>query len=115
MLNAPMASRVSSSSRLLLKLMCDHHHTLQRIPNHPRFYFLFSRQDTMEPFYLYDLGIQIENKAIQRILCPMATELCHLILALEQEDGMRQTLPNIEENAEKLAKATDELASAARR
>lgn len=69
----------------------------------------------MEPFYLYDLGIQIENKAIQRILCPMATELCHLILALEQEDGMRQTLSNIEENAEKLAKATDELASAARR
>ncbi|XP_015712106.1 vinculin-like isoform X2 [Coturnix japonica] len=69
----------------------------------------------MEPFYLYDLGIQTENKAIQRILCPMAAELCHLILALEQEDGMCQTLPNIEENAERLAKATDELASAARR
>ncbi|OXB54161.1 hypothetical protein ASZ78_012607 [Callipepla squamata] len=45
----------------------------------------------------------------------MAAELCHLILALEREGGTCQTLPNVEEKAEKLAKATEELASAARR
>lgn len=67
----------------------------------------------MEPFYLYDLGLLTENKAIQRILCPMATQLCHLILALEWEDGI--CLANLGENAEILAKATEELASVARR
>lgn len=69
----------------------------------------------MEPFCLYDLGILTENKAIQKILCPMAAQLCHLILALECKDGMHQTFPNLEENAEKFAKATEELASVARR
>ncbi|XP_074945766.1 uncharacterized protein LOC142055566 [Phalacrocorax aristotelis] len=69
----------------------------------------------MEPFYLYDLGLLTENKAIQRILCPMAAQLCHLILALEWEDGVSQAFPNLGEHAEKLAKATEELASVARR
>lgn len=77
--------------------------------------FPFSGQDTMEPFCLYDLGILTENKAIQKILCPMTAQLCHLILALEWEDGMQQAFPNLEEKAEKLAKATEELASAAKR
>ncbi|XP_026700732.1 uncharacterized protein LOC113478098 isoform X1 [Athene cunicularia] len=69
----------------------------------------------MEPFYLYDLGFLTENQAIRRILCPMAVQLCHLILALEWENGICQTFPNLGENAEKLAKATEELASVARR
>lgn len=69
----------------------------------------------MEPFCLYDLGILTENKAIQKILCPMAAQLCHLILTLEWEDGMHRAFPDLEENAEKLAKATEELASVAKR
>ncbi|XP_075269780.1 uncharacterized protein LOC142360538 isoform X2 [Opisthocomus hoazin] len=69
----------------------------------------------MEPFYLYDLGLLTENKAIRRLLCPMATQLCHLILTLEWEDGIRQAFPDLGESAEKLAKATEELASVARR
>ncbi|XP_014817854.1 PREDICTED: uncharacterized protein LOC106900339 [Calidris pugnax] len=69
----------------------------------------------MEPFYLYDLGLLTENKAIQRILCPMAAQLCHLILALEWEDGICQAFPNLGDNAEILSKATGELASVARR
>ncbi|XP_065538626.1 uncharacterized protein LOC136015914 isoform X2 [Lathamus discolor] len=66
----------------------------------------------MEPFPLPDLGIPTENKAMQRILCPMAAQLCHLLLALQWEDGI---CPDIGENAETLAKATEELAAAARR
>uniref|UniRef100_A0A8B9J1P2 Uncharacterized protein n=1 Tax=Amazona collaria TaxID=241587 RepID=A0A8B9J1P2_9PSIT len=66
----------------------------------------------MEPFHLSDLGILTENRAIQRILCPMAVQLCHLILALEWEDGI---CPDVRENAEALAKATEELAAVARR
>ncbi|XP_072713717.1 uncharacterized protein [Ciconia boyciana] len=73
------------------------------------------RQDAMEPLSLYDLGLLTENKAIQGILCPMAAQLCHLILALEWEDGICQAFPNLGQNAEKLAKATEELASVARR
>jgi len=69
----------------------------------------------MEPFYLYDLGLLTENKAIRRLLCPMATQLCHLILTLEWEDGICQAFPDLGESAEKLAKATEELASVARR
>ncbi|GAB0187807.1 hypothetical protein GRJ2_001246000 [Grus japonensis] len=69
----------------------------------------------MEPFHIYDLGLLTENKGIQRVLCPMATQLCHLILAQEQEDGMCQTFPDLGKNAEILAKATEELASVARR
>lgn len=69
----------------------------------------------MESFYLYDLGFLTENKAIQRILCPMAAQLCHLILALEWEDGICQAFPNLKEYAEKLTKAIEELASVARR
>ncbi|XP_029877029.1 catenin alpha-1-like [Aquila chrysaetos chrysaetos] len=72
-------------------------------------------QHKMEPFYLYDLGFLTENKAIQRILCPMAAQLCHLILALEWEGGICEDFPHLGENAEKLAKATEELASVARR
>ncbi|XP_069707003.1 catenin alpha-1-like [Phaenicophaeus curvirostris] len=72
-------------------------------------------QDAMEPLYLHDLGLLTENKTIQRILCPMAVQLCHLILALEWEDGMCQAFPNLRENAEKLAKATEGFASVARR
>ncbi|XP_062464432.1 uncharacterized protein LOC134158473 isoform X3 [Pezoporus occidentalis] len=66
----------------------------------------------MEPFHLPDLGLLTENKAIQRILCPMAAQLCHLILALEWEDGI---CPDIGQDAETLAKATEELAAVARR
>ncbi|XP_030347052.1 uncharacterized protein LOC115610126 [Strigops habroptila] len=69
-------------------------------------------QDKMEPFYFSDLGLLTENKAMERILCPMAAQLCHLILALEWEDGI---CPDIEENAETLAQATEELAAVARR
>ncbi|KAM6084897.1 catenin alpha-1-like [Theristicus caerulescens] len=69
----------------------------------------------MEPFSLSDLGLLTENKAIQRVLCPMAAQLCHLILTLEWEDGICQAFPNLGEKAEKLAKATEELASAARK
>ena len=69
----------------------------------------------MEPFYLYDLLFLTEDKAIQRILCPMAAQLCHLILALEWEDGICQAFPNLGQKAENLAKATEELASVARR
>lgn len=45
----------------------------------------------------------------------MAAQLCHLLLALQRGEGTRQALPGLRENAEKLAKATEELAAAARR
>ncbi|KAM9562100.1 uncharacterized protein ACIB01_005459 isoform 2-T2 [Guaruba guarouba] len=85
---------------------------MQSHPKSLQVLFPFSRQDKMEPLYLSDLGILTENKAIQRILCPMAVQLCHLMLALEWEDGI---CPDIGENAETLAKATEELAAVARR
>ncbi|XP_061212876.1 uncharacterized protein LOC133214161 isoform X2 [Neopsephotus bourkii] len=66
----------------------------------------------MEPFHLSALGLLTENKAIQRILCPMAAQLCHLLLALEWEDGI---CPDIGQDAETLAKATEDLAAVARR
>ncbi|OPJ58968.1 hypothetical protein AV530_000690 [Patagioenas fasciata monilis] len=57
----------------------------------------------------------MENPARRRILSPMAAQLCHLLLALEQGQGGCQALPNLRENAEKLAQATEELAAVARR
>lgn len=77
--------------------------------------FLFSRQDNMKPFSLSELGLPSENKAIQGILCPMAVELCHLLLALEREDGICPAFPNLGRKAAKLAKAMEELAAVARR
>lgn len=77
--------------------------------------FPFSRQDNMEPFSLSELGLPAENKAIQGILCPMAVELCHLLLALEREDGICPAFPSLGEKAEELAKAMEELAAVARR
>lgn len=77
--------------------------------------FPFSRQDNMKPFSLSELGLPKENKAIQGILCPMAVELCHLLLALEREDGICPAFPNLGEKAGKLAKAMEELAAVARR
>ncbi|XP_041273085.1 uncharacterized protein LOC121342608 [Onychostruthus taczanowskii] len=74
-----------------------------------------SRQDNMEPFSLSELGLPTENKAIQGILCPMAVELCHLLLALEREDGICPAFPTLGEKAGKLAKAMEELAAVARR
>ncbi|XP_056342961.1 uncharacterized protein LOC130250873 [Oenanthe melanoleuca] len=65
-----------------------------------------------------DLALPIPpryNKAIQGILCPMAVELCHLLLALQREDGICPAFPNLGEKAGKLAKATEELAAVARR
>lgn len=77
--------------------------------------FPFSRQDNMEPFSLSELGLPTENKAIQGILCPMAVELCHLLLALQREDGICPAFPTLGEKAGKLAKAMEELAAVARR
>ncbi|XP_064506991.1 uncharacterized protein LOC135412293 isoform X1 [Pseudopipra pipra] len=73
------------------------------------------RRDNVEPFPLSELGVPAENKAIQGILCPMAVELCHLLLALEREDGICETFPSLGEKAEKLAKALEELAAVAGR
>lgn len=69
----------------------------------------------MELFSLSELGLPTENKVIQGILCPMAVELCHLLLALEREDGICPAFPSLGEKAEKLAKATEELAAVAGR
>ncbi|CAN8202752.1 unnamed protein product [Coccothraustes coccothraustes] len=69
----------------------------------------------MEPFSLSELGLPTENKAIQGILCPMAVELCHLLLALQREDGICPAFPTLGEKAGKLAKAMEELAAMARR
>ncbi|XP_014110068.1 PREDICTED: uncharacterized protein LOC102100796 [Pseudopodoces humilis] len=74
-----------------------------------------SSQDNMERFSLSELGLPTENKAIQGILCPMAVELCHLLLALEREDGICPAFPNLGEKARELAKAMEELAAVARR
>ncbi|XP_027594354.1 uncharacterized protein LOC113997041 isoform X2 [Pipra filicauda] len=73
------------------------------------------RRDNVEPFPLSELGLPAENKAIQGILCPMAVELCHLLLALEREDGICEAFPSLGEKAEKLAKALEELAAVAGR
>ncbi|KAJ7419600.1 hypothetical protein BTVI_24723 [Pitangus sulphuratus] len=74
-----------------------------------------SGQDNVEPFPLSELGLPAENKVIQGILCPMAVELCHLLLALEREDGICEAFPNLGEKAAKLAKALEELAAVAGR
>ncbi|XP_063247381.1 uncharacterized protein LOC134547413 isoform X3 [Prinia subflava] len=79
-----------------------------RYPRNPR-------QDIMKPFSLSELGLPTENKAIRAILCPMAMELCHLLLALEREDGICPAFPNLGEKAGKLAKAMEELTVVARR
>ncbi|XP_027761049.1 uncharacterized protein LOC114068846 [Empidonax traillii] len=81
------------------------------IPRDPR----KCRQDNVEPFPLSELGLPAENKTIQGILCPMAVELCHLLLVLEREDGICQAFPNLGEKAAKLAKALEELAAVAGR
>uniref|UniRef100_A0A8C0ZC35 Uncharacterized protein n=1 Tax=Cyanistes caeruleus TaxID=156563 RepID=A0A8C0ZC35_CYACU len=73
------------------------------------------QQDNMERFSLSELRLPTENKAIQGILCPMAVELCHLLLALEREDGICPAFPNLGEKARELAKAMEELAAVARR
>lgn len=77
--------------------------------------FPFSRQDNTEPFSLSELGLSTENKAIQGILCPMAVELCHLLLALQREDGICPAFPTLGEKAGKLAKAMEGLAAVAKR
>lgn len=77
--------------------------------------FPFSRQDNMKLFSLSELGLPTENKAMQGILCPMAVELCHLLLTLERGDGICPAFPNLGEKAGKLAKAMEELAAVARR
>ncbi|XP_064915493.1 uncharacterized protein LOC135579180 isoform X3 [Columba livia] len=57
----------------------------------------------------------MDDPARRRILSPMAAQLCHLLLALQPGRGICQALPNLRENAEKLAQATEELAAVARR
>lgn len=68
----------------------------------------------MEPFHLQHLGL-MDDPARRRILSPMAAQLCHLLLALQPGRGTCQALPNLRENAEKLAQATEDLAAVARR
>ncbi|CAM5104063.1 unnamed protein product [Eretmochelys imbricata] len=69
----------------------------------------------MEPFYLYDIRAVTSNKTIERIISPMAAQLCHLMIAAEWEGVNNERLADLEKAAEELAKATQELAYVARR
>ncbi|XP_044865525.1 uncharacterized protein LOC123366298 isoform X2 [Mauremys mutica] len=69
----------------------------------------------MEPFYLYDIRAVTSNKTIERIISPMAAQLCHLMIAAEWDGLNNERLADLEKAAEELAKATEELAYVARR
>nr|XP_025033697.1 uncharacterized protein LOC102459754 isoform X2 [Pelodiscus sinensis]XP_025033698.1 uncharacterized protein LOC102459754 isoform X2 [Pelodiscus sinensis]XP_025033699.1 uncharacterized protein LOC102459754 isoform X2 [Pelodiscus sinensis] len=69
----------------------------------------------MEPFYLYDISTITSNKTIERVISPMAAQLCHLMIAVEWEGVNSERLADLEKPAEELAKATEELAYVARR
>ncbi|XP_077670357.1 uncharacterized protein LOC144263305 isoform X4 [Eretmochelys imbricata] len=77
-------------------------------------HFTTSRE-AMEPFYLYDIRAVTSNKTIERIISPMAAQLCHLMIAAEWEGVNNERLADLEKAAEELAKATQELAYVARR
>ncbi|KAM9155528.1 uncharacterized protein ACDP82_003992 isoform 3-T3 [Pangshura tecta] len=69
----------------------------------------------MEPFYLSDIRAVTSNKTIERIISPMAAQLCHLMIAAEWDGVNNEHLADLEKAAEELAKATEELAYVARR
>ncbi|XP_065445996.1 uncharacterized protein LOC101933606 isoform X1 [Chrysemys picta bellii] len=69
----------------------------------------------MEPFYLYDIRAVTSNKTMERIISPMAAQLCHLMIAAAWEGVTNERLADLEKAAEELAKATEELAYVARR
>ncbi|XP_048338203.1 uncharacterized protein LOC125424816 [Sphaerodactylus townsendi] len=69
----------------------------------------------MELFNLYDISAIVHTKSAERIISPMVTELYHLIIAIELGDVHYEALAGLEETANELEKATEQLACIARR
>ncbi|XP_074844486.1 catenin alpha-2-like [Carettochelys insculpta] len=76
---------------------------------------LAQHQEAMEPLHLYDIRAVTTNKTMERIIAPMAAQLCHFVIAAEWEGVTSERLVDLETPAEELAKATKELAYVARR
>lgn len=69
----------------------------------------------MESFYLYDISANIYTKSAERIISPMVAELYRLIIAIELGEVNNEGLAGLEETANELVKATEQLAHVARR
>lgn len=76
---------------------------------------LLSRAGAMEPFCLYDISAIIYTKSAERIISPMVAELYHLIIAIKLGEVNNEALAGMEETANELVKATEQLAYIARR
>ncbi|XP_068932062.1 uncharacterized protein [Petaurus breviceps papuanus] len=74
-----------------------------------------SRLNPMEAFHLYDPSSITYNKNIERIISPMVVQLCHLIISIERSNVKNEVFAGLGAMAEKLAKASEQLAHLARR
>ncbi|XP_048209469.1 uncharacterized protein LOC125356806 [Perognathus longimembris pacificus] len=69
----------------------------------------------MESFCLDDIGSVIQNKAMERIVSPMTTQLCHLLISMERKVISNDAFASLEMTAAELRKATEDLAQVAPR
>lgn len=62
---------------------------------------------------LLDHGL-IRTRAVERVVAPIASHICHLVLVCDSDEDPAR-FSHLEEAAQTVAKATDELAAAAAR
>lgn len=76
------------------------------------FYFFITIQDSMDFTSYCDITSLFITKTVDRIISPMAVQLCHLVIALEC-DGSKYTgvTIDLEQMAEELSKATENFAN----
>ncbi|XP_078504053.1 uncharacterized protein LOC144762684 [Lissotriton helveticus] len=75
------------------------------------------RVKAMESFCFCDIGFMVHRKSIEHIISPMVSQFCELIISTEREDLMDsgETMVDLTQAAEGLARATEEFAILAKR
>ncbi|KAM5227796.1 uncharacterized protein ACOB6Z_016704 [Ctenodactylus gundi] len=68
-----------------------------------------------ESSVLDDIICTIQNKAIERVISPMAIQLCHLLISMERKDVKSEIFASLEKTAEELASASEEFVQVAKR
>ncbi|XP_069869395.1 uncharacterized protein [Dipodomys merriami] len=69
----------------------------------------------MDFFCLNDTGSTIENKAIEGIISPMTTQLCHLLISMERKVINSDVFASLEMMAAELTNASEEFVQVAHR
>ncbi|XP_042551283.1 uncharacterized protein LOC122121208 [Dipodomys spectabilis] len=69
----------------------------------------------MDSFCLNDTGSTIENKAMEGIISPMTTQLCHLLISMERKVIHNDVFASLEMMAAELTNASEEFVQVAHR